>query len=86
MKSLTNIYGIPTLNFEVGILTPRELEVMKIAFLPGKHIADELHIHISTVNTHLKNIKNKTKLADSKEMAWFAGYLNGLEQGNEIIN
>lgn len=44
-------------------LTNREKEVMKLAMddYSQKQIADKLHISPSTVSTHSKNIREKTK-------------------------
>ena len=78
MKPLTNIYGIPDTNFEIGILTPRELEVMQRALLPDKNIAHDLKISYYTVMAHLKNIRLKTGLVDKNQMCYYLGQQKGL--------
>lgn len=75
---LTNIYGIPALNFEVGILTPREIEVMQRALLPDKNIAFDLDISYYTVLAHLRSIRQKTGLVDKNQMSYFLGTKKGL--------
>lgn len=67
---LTN-YGIPSLNFEVGILTPREIEIVERALLQDKQIAFDLNISYYTVLSHLKNIRNKTGLLDKSHLVYF---------------
>jgi len=79
MNPLTNHYGVPTLDFEVGTLTPREMEIMQRALLPDKQIAWDLGISIYTVLSHFKNIRNKTGLLDKSQLVYFAtkkGYIN----------
>ena len=73
MNSLTNIYGIPAQNFEVGILTPKELEIYKRALLPDKQIAWDLDISYYTVLSHLKSIRQKTGLVDKNQMCFLLG-------------
>ncbi|WP_219222342.1 response regulator transcription factor [Pedobacter antarcticus] len=73
MNLLINNYGIPALNFEVNILTPREIEVIKRVLLPSKNIAYDLNISEHTVSSHLTNIKNKTGMLDKYHMAYFLG-------------
>lgn len=72
MKHLINSYGIPSLDFDLGIFTDREMDVMRRVLLPGKIIAFDLNISESTVNSHLVNIKNKTGLRDIKQMVYFS--------------
>ncbi|RZK77494.1 MAG: LuxR family transcriptional regulator [Pedobacter sp.] len=79
MNSLTNPYGVPNLNFEVGILTPREIEIVERSLLLDKTIADSLGISYYTVLSHLKNIRNKTGLIDKNQLVYFgtkAGLIN----------
>jgi len=78
MNLLKNTYGIPSLDFEVGILTPREIEVMQRALLPDKHIAFDLEISYYTVMAHLKNIRQKTGLLDKHQMSYYLGTKQGL--------
>jgi len=78
MNPLTNLYGIPSLNFEVGILTPRELEVMQRALLPDKNIAFDLNISYYTVMAHLRSIRQKTGLLDKNQMSYFLGTKQGV--------
>jgi DNA-binding CsgD family transcriptional regulator len=49
MNQLTNNYGVPAINFEVGILTKREIEIVERSLLPDKNIAWELDISYYTV-------------------------------------
>lgn len=72
MNHLVNSYGIPRLDIDLGIFTRREMEVMKRVLLPGKNIAYDLNISESTVNSHMVNIKNKTGLADIKQLVYFS--------------
>ena len=78
MELLANNYGIPSLDFEVGILTPRELEIMQRAVLPHKLIAYDLGISYNTIISHITNIRNKTGLLSSNEMCYFLGTKQGL--------
>ena len=78
MNPLADTYGIPTLNFEVGILTPREIEVMQRALLPDKNIAHDLQISYFTVLSHLKSIRQKTGLLDKNQMSYFLGTKQGV--------
>ncbi len=50
-------------NEEVIILTPREIELVKLLAkgLSNDQIADQLHISVRTVETHRKNVMHKTK-------------------------
>jgi len=77
MTPLTNAYGIPSLNFDISILTQRELEVVERVLLPGKNIASSLGISENTVNVHLTNIKTKTGLLDKYQMAYYLGTKKG---------
>ncbi len=77
MNILTDNYGIPSLDFEVGILTPRELEVMQRALLPDKNIALALNISYFTVMAHLRSIRQKTGLLDKNQMCYLLGTRNG---------
>jgi DNA-binding CsgD family transcriptional regulator len=81
MNLLTNNYGIPALNFEVGILTPREIEIMQRALLPDRSIASELGISYHTVISHLRSIRIKTGLLDKSHMTYFLGTQKG--EGNQ---
>lgn len=72
MKPLTTNYGIPSLDFEVGILTKREIEILERTLLPDKNIAWELGISYYTVLSHLKSIRQKTGLFDKSHMVYFA--------------
>ena len=60
-------------NDEVIILTPREIEIVKLLAKGNTNdkIADELHISFRTVETHRKNIMHKTK---SKNLAGLIKY------------
>lgn len=71
MDLLKRNYGIPALNFEVGILTPRELQIIQRLLLPSKNIAYDLNISEHTVTSHVTNIKNKTGLLDKYQMVYF---------------
>lgn len=64
-------YGIPPIDFEVGILTPREIEIVQRTLLPDKNIADALGISYYTVLSHLKSIRHKTGLLDKSHMVYF---------------
>jgi DNA-binding CsgD family transcriptional regulator len=79
MNPLTNNYGIPALDFEVGILTKREVEIIERSLLQDRTIAHHLNISYYTVLSHLKNIRNKTGLQNKEQMVYF-----GLKSG--IIN
>jgi len=72
MNPLTNIYGVPTFDFEVGALTTREIEVMQRTLLPDRNIAIDLQISYHTVMSHLKNIRNKTGMHNKEHMVYFA--------------
>lgn len=74
---LTN-YGIPSLNFEVGILTPREIETIQRTLLPDKNIATDLNISYYTVLSHFKNIRLKTGLQDKLQLAYYLGTKQGI--------
>jgi len=71
MSPLTKNYGIPALNFEVGILTPREIQIIERLLLPSKNIAYDLNISEHTVTNHVSNIKIKTGLLDKYQMVYF---------------
>ncbi|MEJ2905038.1 LuxR C-terminal-related transcriptional regulator [Pedobacter panaciterrae] len=71
MNLLTNNYGIPALNFDVGILTPREIEIVERTLLPDKNIAWDLGISYFTVLSHLKSIRQKTGLQDKGQLVYF---------------
>jgi DNA-binding CsgD family transcriptional regulator len=77
MNQLTNNYGVPAINFEVGILTKREIEIVERSLLPDKNIAWELDISYYTVLSHLKSIRNKTGLHDGRQLVYF-GIKTGL--------
>lgn len=72
MNALTNNYGVPILDFEVGILTQREIEIVERSLLQDKLIAFDLNISYYTVLSHLKNIRNKTGLHNKEQMVYFA--------------
>lgn len=71
MNLLTANYGIPSLDFEVGILTKREIEIIERALLPDKNIAWELGISYYTVLSHFKSIRQKTGLLDKNQLVYF---------------
>lgn len=50
--------------------TNRELEILKLiaAGLGSEQIADKLHLSVNTVNTHRRNILNKTKNSNTHEL------------------
>jgi DNA-binding CsgD family transcriptional regulator len=79
MNLLPINYGVPAINFEVGILTKREIEIVERALLPDKQIAWDLDISYYTVLSHLKSIRNKTGLHDGRQLVYF-----GLKKG--LIN
>ena len=79
MNLLANNYGVPALNFEVGILTPREIEIVERSVMLDKNIAWDLNISYYTVLSHLKSIRQKTGLQDGKQLVYF-----GMKKG--IIN
>ena len=72
MNSLINNYGIPTLDFEVGILSKREIEVIERSLLQDRAIASELNISYYTVINHLRNIRYKTGLYSKEQIVYFA--------------
>lgn len=55
-----------------GILTKREMEVLKHVRLEDKLIAEKLQIKVDTVISHLINIREKTGLANKAQLAVFA--------------
>lgn len=77
MNQLVNNYGVPDINYEVGLLTKREIEVVERALLPDKNIACDLNISYYTVLSHLKSIRNKTGLQDGRQLVYF-GIKTGL--------
>lgn len=77
MDLLINNYGIPALDFEVGILTPREIEIVERSVMPDKNIAWDLNISYYTVLSHLKSIRQKTGLQDGRQIVYF-GMKSGL--------
>lgn len=71
MNTLTNNYGVPDLNFDVGILSPREIEIIERSLLLDKTIAWDLGISYHTVISHLRSIRNKTGLHDKGQLVYF---------------
>ncbi len=55
-----------------GVLTRREMEVLKYVRLEDKLIADQLNVKVDTVITHLINIREKTGLTNKAHLAVFA--------------
>jgi DNA-binding NarL/FixJ family response regulator len=57
-----------------GILTPREIEIVRMAAtgLRNKQIAETLFISEGTVKIHLHNIYEKLGLSDRLELARYA--------------
>lgn len=68
MNYLINSYGIQIPDFDLGILTNREIEVMQRVILPGKDLAYGLNISENTLNSHMVNIRNKTRLLDIRQI------------------
>ncbi|WPU91851.1 LuxR C-terminal-related transcriptional regulator [Mucilaginibacter sabulilitoris] len=68
MNYLINSYGIQIPDFDLNILTQREIEVMRRVILPGKEIAYDLNISENTLNSHMVNIRNKTRLMDIRQI------------------
>ena len=58
----------------VDVLTPRELEVLKLIALgmSNKQIANALHVSQKTVKTHVSNLLSKLQLADRTQAAVYA--------------
>ncbi|WP_183567404.1 helix-turn-helix transcriptional regulator [Mucilaginibacter sp. SP1R1] len=77
MNLLVNNYGVPAINFEVGILTKREIEIVERSILPDRQIAWDLDISYYTVLSHLKSIRNKTGIQDGRQLVYF-GIKKGL--------
>ena len=59
---------------EFDVLTPRELEVLKLIAeaYTSKQIADELYISIKTVDRHRQNILEKLGMRDRVELTRYA--------------
>jgi DNA-binding NarL/FixJ family response regulator len=55
----------------VAALTDRELEIFKMIGkgMTTRHIANELHLSVKTVETHRENIKSKLNLPNSAELS-----------------
>ena len=73
-KSYTSIIKGTYKNKQDGVLSARELDVMK-AFSEGlsfKEIADRLNISARTVETHRNNILEKLELSNTIEMVKYA--------------
>jgi DNA-binding CsgD family transcriptional regulator len=77
MNQLTNNYGVPAINFEIDILTKREIEILRYAILPDKEVAYGLDMSYYTLLSHLKSIRQKTGLQDGKQLVYF-GIKKGL--------
>jgi DNA-binding CsgD family transcriptional regulator len=60
---------------EIG-LTPREKEVLKMAALPNKIIADQLFCSIHTIENHLANISRKLAIRGKAELVDYANKHN----------
>ena len=60
-------------------LTPREVEVLRLVATgkTDREIAEELFISVATVSTHVRNLLNKTGVANRTEAASYANQ-NGL--------
>ncbi|MEO6522185.1 MAG: LuxR C-terminal-related transcriptional regulator [Mucilaginibacter sp.] len=84
MKILPTTYGIPNIDFEVDILTPREIDIFQRTLLPDKNIAHDLGISYYTVLSHYKSIRQKTGLLDKIQIGWYLGYESGLQK--RLIN
>lgn len=52
------------------ILTKREMQILKLICTPftSKEIADQLHLAVSTVNVHRRNIMDKLEVKNIKEL------------------
>jgi len=63
-------------------LTRREVDILRVVAvgLSNKRIADTLHISLSTVTTHMRNIFRKTGVQNRTEAAEFARRAGLLEQ------
>lgn len=57
---------------ECGHLTKCEIEVLKLAHLPDKLIADKLFNSTDTILSHWQNIRRKTGLSNKTELAIWA--------------
>jgi two-component system, NarL family, response regulator LiaR len=56
---------------EVSVLSPRELDVLRLIAegLGNKEIADKLEISLSTVKTHIEDILARLKVSDRTQAA-----------------
>ena len=56
-------------------LTQREVEVLRLiaAGKTDREIAEELFIGVTTVNTHVRNVLNKTRTSNRAEATAYAG-------------
>lgn len=66
-----------SLKAKMGVISPAEMAVLKLADQPIKIIADKCCISEDTVKSHLKSIKDKTGMGDKTEVAIYA-YKKGL--------
>lgn len=55
-----------------NVLTAREMEILALAYMPGKLIGNQLNISQHTVTSHFTNISNKMGFIDKKDMIRFA--------------
>lgn len=61
-----------TIKAEYGNLTKSELEVLKRASLSYKEISEQLFISTETVSSHMQNLRLKTGLKNSTQLAIYA--------------
>jgi DNA-binding CsgD family transcriptional regulator len=55
-----------------GNLTKTEINILKMAMLPNKVIADKLNMSLVTVQTHWQNLKRKTGMRNRAEYVYYA--------------
>lgn len=52
--------------------TKRELEVLKLAYLPNKIIADQLHVSGHAIHSHMQNMRRKMGFRNKGDMVVYA--------------
>ncbi|QBQ41185.1 response regulator transcription factor [Sphingobacterium psychroaquaticum] len=67
---------------EYGMLTKMELEVLKCSSLGYKEIGERLFISVETVSTHMQNLRLKTGLKNSTQLAIYAMQKGVIYEGN----
>jgi len=71
-----------TIKAEYGNLTKTELEVLKRASLSYKEIGDQLNISPDTVSTHMQNLRLKTGLKNTTQLAIYAMQKGVINENN----